>query len=358
MATVGEMLRLARQRRGLTQKAAASQLGVLQNVLSRFENGVADSDSAFLLKASQVYKVPQEFFELRDPVYGPPVSVHPMTRSKADVTARELDMISAELNIRQIHLNRFLDSVDFEPTGDIPRLDVEQYGSPENIAATVRAHWGIPSGPVQNLMQYVERAGVVVGYSDFGGASVSGVTFRVPGKPPLVLLNSTHPGDRQRYTLGHELGHLVMHRFPTANMESEANEFASAFLMPANEMRAAFRGRKISLAFLAAAKPEWKVSMQALLYRASSLKLLSENQSRYLWQQISANGWRLKEPADIDITPEKPSVLSSIVQAHLRDLGYSLEELSGLLRIHKEELIEMYGPIAPNHAAPRLRLVT
>ena len=357
MSTVGDMLRLARQRLGLTQKAAASQLGVLQNVLSRFENGVSSPDAAFFLKAAQVYQVPKEFFEIREPVYGPPVSVHPMTRGKADVTARDLDMISAELNIRLMHLGRFLEGVDFTPTSDVPTLDVEQYGSPEKISATVRAHWGVPAGPIKNLMHLVERAGIIVGFSKFGGASVSGVTFRVSGKPPLVLLNAMHPADRMRFTLAHELGHLVMHRFPTASMEDEANEFASALLMPEVDIRAAFRGRKVTLQLLAALKPEWKVAMQALLMRASSLKLINSNQSRYLWQQISAKGWRLREPADVDFAPEIATVLPSIVSAHLDDLGYTLDNLTDLLRIHSEEFTEMYGGSGPQKQGPRLRII-
>jgi Zn-dependent peptidase ImmA (M78 family)/transcriptional regulator with XRE-family HTH domain len=357
MSTVGDMLRLARQRLGLTQKAAASQLGVLQNVLSRFENGVAAPDSALLMKAAQVYHVPRDFFEIRDPVYGPPVSVHTMTRGRSDVTARDLDVITAELNIRVMHLSRFLEGVDFTPTVDLPQLDVEQYGSPEKIAATVRAHWRIASGPIKNLTQLVERAGIVVGFSKFGGASVSGVTFRVPGKPPMILLNTLHPADRMRFTLAHELGHLVMHRFPTATMENEANEFASALLMPAVEMRAAFLGRRITLQLLASLKPEWKVAMQALLMRASTLRLLSSNQSRYLWQQISAKGWRLREPVDVDFPPEAPSVLPSIVASHLKDLAYTLDDLTRLLRIHGSDFAEMYGDFSPSKEGPRLRII-
>jgi Zn-dependent peptidase ImmA (M78 family)/transcriptional regulator with XRE-family HTH domain len=357
MSTVGDMLRLARQRLGITQKAAASQLGVLQHVLSRFENCVATPDSALLMKAAQVYRVPREFFEIHDPVYGPPVSVHPMTRGKSDVTARDLDMITAELNIRLMHLGRFLEGVDFTPTADLPRLDVEQYGSPEKIAATVRAHWGITLGPIKNLMQCIERAGIIVGFSKFGGASVSGVTFRVAGKPPLILLNALHPADRMRFTLAHELGHLVMHRFPTATMEDEANEFASALLMPAAEIRTAFMGRKVTLQLLASLKPEWKVAMQALLMRASGLGLLSSNQSRYLWQQISTKGWRLREPADVDFPSEIPTVLPSIVASHLNDLGYTLGDLTGLLRIHGGEFTEMYGDFGPPREGPRLRII-
>lgn len=232
-----------------------------------------------------------------------------------------MDRITAELNIRTMHLARLLEAVDFTPTAELPRLDIEQYATPEKIAAVVRANWGLVPGPVKNLIQVVERAGVIVGLSKFGGASISGVTFRVPGKPPLVSLNTLHPGDRQRYTLAHEIGHLVMHRFPTPKMELEANEFASAFLMPAAEICAAFRGRKVTLPLLASLKPECKTAMQALLMRASSLDLISPNQARYLWQQISARGWRLQEPADVEVPPEAPVVLPSIIRFHLGDLG-------------------------------------
>jgi Zn-dependent peptidase ImmA (M78 family) len=250
--------------------------------------------------------------------------------------------------------------VNFNATTDIPTLDVEQYGSPEKIAATVRAHWGIPSGPIKNLTQHLERAGTVIGFSKFGGASVSGVTFRVPGRPPLILLNSTHPADRMRFTLAHELGHLVMHRFPTDDMETEANEFASALLMPTSDISQSFRGRRITLELLAALKPEWKVAMQALLVRATSLNFVTANQSRYLWQQISSRGWRLREPAELDFLAEVPNVLPSIVKAHLADLGYSIAELTKLVRIHESEFAEMYGPITGNHPPskrPKLQIV-
>jgi Zn-dependent peptidase ImmA (M78 family)/transcriptional regulator with XRE-family HTH domain len=360
MSTVGDMLRLARQRLGFTQKAAAERLGIPQPLLSRFENDAAEADGAFLMKGSQVYQVPISFFELKEPVYGPPVSIHPMTRGKSDVTARELDMITSELNIRLMHLSRFLEGVDFIATANIPRLDVEQYGSPEKIAATVRAHWGVPSGPIKNLTQLLERAGVVIGISKFGGASVSGVTFRVPGRPPLILLNVTHPGDRMRFTLAHELGHLVMHWFPTESMEDEANQFASAFLMPTADIRPLFFGRRITLELLAALKPEWKTSMQALLMRAASLNCLTQNQSRYLWQQMSARGWRLKEPAELDFPQETPAVLTAIVKAHLSDLGYSLDELSKLVRLHRSEFVQMYGVEEgkpPPYRKPRLQIV-
>lgn len=358
MSTVGDMLRLARQLRGFTQNKAADELGAAQAVLSRYENGLSDPDEAILLKASLVYDLPRSFFDILDPVYGPPVSVHPMLRGKASLSARDVDMIAAELNIRLMHLRRLLEAVDFEPSLNLPVFDVEEYGSPEKIAGTVRAHLGVPSGPLKNLTALAERAGIVVGWSKLGGASVSGVTFRAPGNPPLVLLNSLHPADRMRFTLAHEIGHMVMHRFPTATMEDEANEFAAALLMPANDISQSFQGRKITLHLLAALKPEWRVAMQSLLMRASSLGFVTKNQQRYLWQQISSRGWRLREPAELDFPHENPTVLPAIVNTHLVDLGYSENDLADLMRVHRWQFLELYGETKPPESSkPRLRIV-
>jgi Zn-dependent peptidase ImmA (M78 family) len=254
-------------------------------------------------------------------------------------------------------VRRFLDAVDYAPTIELPSLGVDHYGSPERIAGVVRAHWAVPTGPLKGLTALVERSGVIVGTSDFSGASISGMTFRVPGQPPLVLLNRNHPADRMRFTLAHELGHLVMHRFPSAEMEDEANAFASALLMPEREMREAFADRSITLELLAALKPEWRVAMQSLLMRAKALGYLSDNQNRYLWQQISARGWRTREPSELDFPHEWPTVLDAIIKAHLADLGFTMSDLSRLVPMHESEFVKMYDLAEEPSPKARLRLV-
>jgi Zn-dependent peptidase ImmA (M78 family) len=274
------------------------------------------------------------------------------------VSSRELDKITAELNLRLMHLDRFLESVEFSGRNDIPRLDVEEYGDIETIAGIVRSHWGVPRGPIRDLTMLVERAGVIVAYSTMGGADVSGVTFRAPGKPPIILLNQSNPADRLRFTLAHELGHLVMHRFPTPDMEREANQFASAFLMPKRDILHSFAGKRITLNLLASLKPEWKVAMQALLMRAKSVGCLTSNQERYLWQQISKRGWRLREPADLDFPREEPSVLSLILRTHMNDLGYTVGELANITNLYPEEFMSLYGVGGQEGAkAPHMRII-
>lgn len=358
MATFGDLLRLARQLRGRTQKKSADDLGVAQAVLSRLENGLIEPDDELIESAARAFDLPKEFFSIKDTVYGPPVSVHTMLRGKSDVSARDVEMITAELNVRLFHLQRFMENVDFNPVNEVPTLDVEQYASVEKIASVVRAHWRLPSGPIKNLTRLLEQAGIIVAESNFHGASVSGVTFAAPGRPPIILVNRDHPADRLRFTLAHELGHLVMHRFPTATMEDEANQFASAFLLPPQEMKVAFSGRKVTLELLASLKREWRVSMQSLLMSAQAQRCVTENQARYLWQQISARGWRTREPASLDFPFDAPTVLPTMIRAHIRDLGFTMDELVKIARVREWEFGELYGPFSDDQPLrPRLRII-
>lgn len=356
----GDMLRLARQRKGFHQTEAANHLGVTQSLLSRYENKLNKPPEEFLARAARVYGVRQSFFYQNEPIYGAPVSVHPMTRRRSDVSAREMDSVVAELNVRVIHIRRFLEAVNVGSGTPLPRLDIEEYGDPETIAGILRAHWGVPRGPLPNLVTLAERAGVIVAHSAMAGVEVSGVTFAPPGIPPLVLLKSGQPSDRLRFTLAHEIGHLVMHRFPTPTMEAEANDFASALLMPAADMRPYFAGRRVDLALLAAMKPEWRVSMQAILMRAKALGMIERNQEEYLWKQIGVRRMRLREPPELDFEIEQPTVMPGLVRVFRESLGYSLSETAQIMHLHDADIEEFYGTGEannPRRSKPTLSVV-
>jgi Zn-dependent peptidase ImmA (M78 family) len=174
--------------------------------------------------------------------------------------------------------------------------------------------------------------------------------------PPLVVLNSEQPADRLRYTLAHELGHLVMHRFPTLKMEEEANDFASALLMPAADIKPYFVGRRVDLALLASLKPERRVAMQALLMRATALEFISKNQAQYLWKQISAKRLRLREPPELDFAPEKPTVIETMLRLHRDALGYSDADLARLPHFREHEMGRFYVTAGPDRR-PRIAVM-
>ena len=351
-----DLLRIARHARGWSQTELSRRSGVSQANLSKLENGlIGPSDDVLHGVASALRFPPSLFFE-PDRMLGLPISVHPMYRKRASVSQRGLERLEAEINIRLFHIRRLLKSAEFDPELSLPDMDIDEFGGdPERIAELVRRTWLVPTGPMKDLVGWLERAGCVVVPCDFAALAVDGVTISAPGLPPSIFLNRNQPSDRQRFSLAHELGHIVMHRVPTPTMEDEANAFASALLMPARDVRPYLTGR-LTIQRLAALKPVWRVSMQALLYRAKSVGAVTANQSQYLWRQISALGYRRNEPPELDFPAEEPAVLPEMIRVHLEDLGYGIEELCSVLHVFEDDLRNMH-PLPGNSVGPILRVV-
>ena len=145
-----------------------------------------------------------------------------------------------------------------------------------------------------------------------------------------------------RFTLCHELGHIIMHQdaMVAPDMEKQADEFAAEFLMPEIEIRPYLTD--LSLEKLATLKQFWKVSMAALLKRATDLGVITHRQARTLWMQMGKAGYRTREPVELDLPVEKPSLEKEIVDTYIEDMGYTISELGKLLCLSTKEVMNDY----------------
>jgi Zn-dependent peptidase ImmA (M78 family)/DNA-binding XRE family transcriptional regulator len=334
-----EMVLLGRQLRRVTQGELASAINITQGHLSKIEHGLTEPSEAVIEQISKELNLPRGFFFRKGRIYGLPISIQ--YRKKATAGQHSLDYINALFNTHVLNLTALLTSVELKNEFEIPKLDIYEYkGNIEKIADSVRRNWLLPKGPIKNLTESLEQAGCIVIWCDLSNIPVYGLSF-VPGKHPCIFLNKNQPADKMRFTLAHELGHLVMHSVPNSEMEKEADQFASAFLMPFDDIRKDLIGR-VSLPRIASLKPLWRVSMQSLLVRAKAIGVISETQSRYLWQQISSLGLRMHEPPELDFDYEAPTLLESIFKIHMDNLGYSIDEIADMIKLHKSDLLNMY----------------
>ena len=75
--------------------------------------------------------------------------------------------------------------------------------------------------------------------------------------------------------------------------------FASALLLPRKSFTGDIMAYATEIDYYRHLKKRWRVSMQAMMFRARQIGIISGNQFSYMMRQVSRNGWRKKEPGDV-----------------------------------------------------------
>ncbi|MCA9307437.1 MAG: helix-turn-helix domain-containing protein [Phycisphaerales bacterium] len=325
-----EMLTTAREAKRLTQTDLAQLLGVSQPLVGKWEAGLGTPTDENVAKLGEVLGVMPAFF-----FYDRPRRLASMSdfyhRAMTRVRRKEVKSVHAMCSMVDMQIDRLLKGSDV-PDNAIPEIDPDNHaGDIEKIARMTRVAMGVGSGPIKDVVSLIERCGGIVIDRDFD-ADIDALCRWIPGLPRLFFVNGQRPTDRLRFSLCHELAHTVMHfenDFDFRLAEEQADRFAAAFLMPADDIRCDFSSR-LQLSSLAGLKRKWRVSMGALIRRALTLGVIDDSRYKYLCIELSKRGWRKTEP--IDLTPESPSTLRRMIADHL-EMGYTRDDLCNLLLV-------------------------
>lgn len=329
-------LKLARARRGLTAKALAEQAGVSVDTIKRLEKGQNQPEPQTVEKLAETLGYPRAFF------YGPKIDmIDPGAvsfRSFSKMTAKERDA-SLSAGSVGLMLSSWIEERFGLPSPEL--LDLSYEADPEVAAVHMRQHWSLGQQPIANLLALLEVKGIRLFSLTENTASVNAFSFWRGGRP-YMFLNNFKTAESSRFDAAHELGHLVMHMHGDPkkgrNVEREANAFASAFLMPAEDVIARIPSR-ITTDTVIRAKARWRVSAMAMAYRLHQLKRLSEWQYKSICIELTKRGYRTGEPGGIVREKSKVwrQVLTILWQERVtqidiaKELGLPLGEVEGLI---------------------------
>lgn len=337
-------LTLARQRRGLTLVALARAIDVTPRTIARWESGAAQPQAEALARLASVLHFPASFFGALDADDLTEAAVSFRALSKTPATKRGAAISAGRL---AIELSRWVDSHFRLPQADVPTLPGYP---PETAAEVVRTRWGLGTAPIPNLVHLLESHGVRVFSLATDIAAVDAFSFYSDGTP-FALVNTAKSGERQRFDLAHELGHLVMdceEKVPHGReSEQAAQRFAAAFLMPRDDVMAQPLWNA-DVTRILRGKRRWKVAAMALTHRLRELTMLTEWGYRDACVFLSSRGYRRGEPDGI--TPETSQVLGKIFSA-LRERGTTVADVAAAVHLTTEELNRhVFGlvPIAVN----------
>ncbi|MFG2225246.1 helix-turn-helix domain-containing protein [Streptomyces sp. NPDC048644] len=324
---------LARKRRGLTLAELSKRAGVSLQSLSNYETGRTSPRPSTIRRIAAALSFPELFFS------GAEVDELPVEgiswRARTKTPPRVLDSARAAGSLAA-QLYDWIDERFRLPEPDLPSLGKPD---PETAAEMVRTRWGLGNAPAPNMVHLLEARGVRV--FSLPPDSLEVDAFAVwRGNVPFIFLNTMKTVERSRFDAAHELGHLIMHASgerpctgPAA--ERQANDFASAFLMPAasvlGHMPAGARVDQIL-----EGKGIWKVSAMALTYRMHDLGLLTDWQYRSTCADLSARGYRTDEPQGLR-KRETSQILTKVFQG-LRSKGVRPSDVADQLCVTAEEM--------------------
>ncbi len=325
------MLRAAR---GLSQAALASSAGLTQSRLSRLEQGaeLLPADEAARLAAA-LDVLPATLGERAEEF----TSARVFHRKRASLPVKVDRQVRADAAVRRFQLRRALG--DAIPAVRIEHDPLPEDGtySPEDRASELRRRLGLGVEPIPSMTAVLEAAGVIVVPVDLDSVKLDAIGGWPEHGAPIILVATHAPGDRQRFTLAHELGHAVLHDGSGDDQEAEADRFASAFLLPPAMARTELRNPTLSS--LVALKARWGMSIAALGRRARDLGFMSERAYREFNIRLSSTGMHRKEP--VEIPTEQPRLIRDTLDQITRT-STTLDDVAARAGMSTDAFIRTY----------------
>jgi len=338
-------LTLGRERRRFTKKALAEAVGVTAHSILRYEIGETIPPNETLEKIARALDFPIHFFF--QPDVERPSETSASFRSMSAMSPKERDAALAAGSIA------FVLSDWFEHRFHLPQSDLLDLSgdTPEIAARSLREKWGLGERPIKNMVHLLESKGVRL-------FSMAENTLHVDafsvwrGERPYIFLNTIKTAEHGRHDGAHELGHLVLHRHggPTGRRaEDEANQFASSFLMPEEDVRATLP-RIHTLNQIIEAKKRWGVSAISLIVRLQRLGIMSDWQYRKFCIDATELGYRTSEPFGL---PREHSSIWQKVLTTLWTERVTKEDIAQSLFLPDSELENLlFGLVGGRGAEP------
>lgn len=328
---IGLRIRAGRKMAGLSLRAAAHKAGVSAQAISKYERGLDIPSSGVLVSLATAFGVSLDFLLRQPSVKSRPIACRrrPSLDKKelARVTARASEVLERYCDIEEL--------LGIQPIA-IPNgfpMSIRELGEAESIAEAIRAQWGLGEDPIRSVIDTLEDHGIKVLPVE-APDGLDAVALETEPSGYAMALNSAAdiPGDRQRFSAAHELGHLLICAGQDLDVERACNRFAGAFLAPRGAVRRELgpKRHRVDLAELGVLKQKYGMSIQAWIHRAEELAIITRRVAGHLRASFRGER-RIKEPGE-QLPQESPRRLRLLVLRAVAEDVVSESRATELLR--------------------------
>ncbi len=330
----GERLKSARKMAGLSLEQLAQQMGdITKQAINNYEKGKRKPDSRTVIMLSKALGVRPEYFfrkqiiDLGNFEYRKKVRLTKKEKERIEAKAR--DIISRYLEIE----NLLGENTVWE--NPLENFEIKKIEDVEEAALKLRKSWNLGNNAIPNLIETLEDNGIKVIYIDVN-KDFDGLANFAGGIPIIIVNKKIEDTGRLRFTVAHELGHLLLKLDSVENekeKEKYCHTFAGAFLIPKEQIIKEFGGAhrsKIALTELISIKEEYGISIQAIAKRLHQLGVIGDSSYKKFNIIVNKNNWRRKEPGEYK-AKEKPERFNNLVHRAVAEGIITLSKAASLL---------------------------
>ncbi len=344
---------IAREFRKLSQSDLAKQIdGLSQPNLSKYEKGLGGLSEEIVFRIMKTLEFPEGFINER--IHYSIENAH--FRKRKSITVKNVKYLESLIKLVAFTVDKFSDSLEW-PEFKLTPLEIEDGFTPEDVALHNRSLLGLkPSMPVKNICELLESNGVIIIELGIGLEKFDGVSIISDSGIPLIIINKYFTNDRKRFTIAHELGHILLHLYGNPaissyrDKEKEANSFASEFLMPIEGIYDSLVNLKLSS--LTPLKSNWLTSMASIVHKAYSIGAIDKKRYTHLNIEMSRRGMKKNEGFSVFI--DRPSLLKEAYKLFKDSLDYSISDFNKGFQLPRDFILNLFGD---NSNSLRLKVV-
>jgi Zn-dependent peptidase ImmA (M78 family)/transcriptional regulator with XRE-family HTH domain len=282
--TFGTRLKLARKMAGMSLQDLSDALvnKVTKQALSKYEQGEMNPTSEVLLSIAKVLHLKPDYFLKKKSLELGQI----LFRKRSALTKKEEEAIVEKV---RDYVERYMELEDIlnvqNPfTNPLKDLTIQSKQDVEKAANHLRKAWNLGDKPIANIVEMLELKGIKVILIDDVDALDGLAVFTSTGIPIVVVNKKGKSIERIRFTIIHELAHLLLDLSILNNHYKSEEEwchfFSSCFLIPSHMLKEMMGGGKRSYIYineLVKIKEYYGISIRAIVHRLKELEIITDN---------------------------------------------------------------------------------